>query len=68
MFSRLQINDMLYIYRDSVYRSAYSVIGLYCCTDSIPVRLLLLEQLASNRAIAKVRILVEQVFGLNIQM
>jgi hypothetical protein len=68
MFLKLLINNILYIYKDPAYGSAYSVISLYCCTSSVLTRLLLLEQLASNRAIAKVQILVEQIFGLNVQM
>jgi surface polysaccharide O-acyltransferase-like enzyme len=68
MFSRLQINDMLYIYGDPIYGSAYGVIGSYRRTGGVPVRPLSLEQLASNRAMAKVRISVEQVFGLNVWM
>jgi len=64
----LQINDMLYIYKDPVYESAYSVISLYCCTSGVLARPLSPKKLASNKAIAKVRILVKQVFGLNVQM
>jgi hypothetical protein len=68
MFSRLQINDMLYIYGDPAYGSAYGVIGSYRRTGGVPARPLSPEQLASNRAMAKVRISVEQVFGLNVRM
>ena len=68
LLSGLQINDMLYIYKDPAYGSAYGVISLYCRTSGVLAKPLSLEQLASNRAIAKVRILVEQVFGLNVQM
>jgi hypothetical protein len=53
-FLRLQINDMLYIYKDPAYGSAYSIISLYCCTSSVLARLLSQEQLALNKAIAKV--------------
>jgi hypothetical protein len=68
LFSRLDIDDMLYIYRDPAYGSAYGVIGSYRRTSGVPARPLSPEQLASNRAIAKVQISVEQVFGLNVQM
>ena len=68
MFSRLQINDMLYIYGDPVYGSAYGVIGSYRCTGGVPARPLSPEQLASNRLMAKVQISVEQVFRLNVWM
>jgi hypothetical protein len=68
LFSRLQVNDMLYIYRDPAYGSAYGVIGSYRRTGGVPARPLSPEQLASNRAIAKVQISVEQIFGLNVRM
>ena len=50
---------MLYIYGDPAYGSAYGVIGSYRRTSGILARPLSLEQLASNRAMAKVRISVE---------
>ena len=68
LFSRLDVDDMLYIYRDPAYKSAYSVIGSYRCTGGVPATPLSPDQLASNRAIAKVQISVEQIFGLNVQM
>ena len=68
LFSELDINDMLYIYGDPAYGSAYGVIGSYRRTGGVPAKPLSLEQLASNRAMAKVRISVEQVFGLNVRM
>jgi hypothetical protein len=68
LFSRLDVNDILYIYRDPAYGSAYGVIGLYRRTSGVPATPLSLDQLASNRAIAKVQISVEQIFGLNVRM
>jgi hypothetical protein len=67
-FLELQINDMLYIYRDLAYRSAYGVISSYRRTSGVLAKPLSQEQLASNKAIAKVRISVKQVFRLNVQM
>jgi hypothetical protein len=68
LFSRLNVDNMLYIYRDSAYKSAYGVIGLYRCTSGVLATPLSLDQLASNRAIAKVQILVKQIFRLNVQI
>src|SRR5580692_6469075 len=68
LFSGPDTNDLLYIYGDPAYGSAYSVISSYRRTGSVPAKPLSAEQLASNRAIAKVRISVEQIFGLNVQM
>jgi nuclease HARBI1 len=68
LFSGLDIDDMLYIYGDPAYGSVYGVIGSYRCTSGVPAQPLSPEQLASNRAIAKVQISVEQVFGLNVQI
>lgn len=59
---------MQYIHRDPAYGSAYSVIGSYRRTSGVPARPLSPEQLASYRAMAKVRISVEQIFGLNVRI
>jgi hypothetical protein len=68
LFLRLDVNDMLYIYKDPAYGSAYNVISLYRRTSGVLATLLSPNQLASNRAIAKVQISVKQIFGLNVQM
>jgi DDE superfamily endonuclease len=59
LFSELDIDDMLYIYRDPAYGSAYGVIGSYRRTGGRPAKPLSPKQLASNKAMAKVRISVE---------
>jgi hypothetical protein len=61
----LDISNMLYIYNDLAYRCAFRVISAYYQTSTLP---LLQEQLALNKAIAKVRILVENIFRLNVQI
>jgi hypothetical protein len=68
LFSRLDVDDMLYIYRDPAYGSAYGVISSYRRTGGVLAMPLSPDQLVSNRAMAKVQILVEQIFGLNVRM
>jgi hypothetical protein len=61
----LDISNMLYIYSDLAYGCAFGVISAYRRTSTLPLSQ---EQLALNKAIAKVRISVENIFGLNVQI
>jgi DDE superfamily endonuclease len=65
LLSELDTSNMLYIYGDPAYGCAFGVIGAYRRTSTLPLSQ---EQLASNKAMAKVRISVENIFGLNIRI
>jgi hypothetical protein len=65
LLSELDISNMLYIYGDPACGCAFGAIGSCRWTSTLPLSQ---EQLAPNRAIAEVRISVENIFGLNIQI
>jgi hypothetical protein len=61
----LDISNMLYIYSNLAYGCAFGVISAYRRTLVLPLSQ---EQLALNKSMAKVRILVENIFRLNVRI